>query len=301
MKRNIVLAAAASAVFASPAFAASFAGMTLGDFTVTLFDLNPDDGIAPGIVWNGDSSGLGRSFLSGQAYDTAGPDNQHYWNSGGRPWSNVSESAATALSRASASVASTAATDPTLDATLTARGSALDAPAGSYSLFNATADVEAPFTLSAGTLAVFSARAVGDAVTTAGRVPGAGTESAHGDARLQVFGTAPGNSNSFGSQSVFDYASVNAEFDSALTYNTSSGQFEVAYSGESRGASAVLTVSYLNYEDAAKDGRLYAGVFVSGQTVATPVPEPQTWALMLAGLGIVGLLAGRRSDCASRG
>ena len=37
-----------------------------------------------------------------------------------------------------------------------------------------------------------------------------------------------------------------------------------------------------------------SGVFLSATTAVTPVPEPETWALMLAGLGLVGQLARRR-------
>lgn len=37
-----------------------------------------------------------------------------------------------------------------------------------------------------------------------------------------------------------------------------------------------------------------SGVFLTGVTAVAPVPEPETWALMLAGLGVVGRLARRR-------
>ena len=37
-----------------------------------------------------------------------------------------------------------------------------------------------------------------------------------------------------------------------------------------------------------------SGVFLSAATAVTPVPEPETWALMLAGLGLLGQFARRR-------
>lgn len=41
------------------------------------------------------------------------------------------------------------------------------------------------------------------------------------------------------------------------------------------------------------DGGIYAGAF---KFTAAPVPEPETYALMLAGLGIVGFMASRRKQ-----
>jgi hypothetical protein len=40
--------------------------------------------------------------------------------------------------------------------------------------------------------------------------------------------------------------------------------------------------------------RTGAGANFNGQLVLTPVPEPETYALLLAGLGIVGFVASRR-------
>ena len=42
--------------------------------------------------------------------------------------------------------------------------------------------------------------------------------------------------------------------------------------------------------------RVSSGANFNGQLVLTPVPEPETYALMLAGLGIIGFVAARRKS-----
>ena len=63
--------------------------------------------------------------------------------------------------------------------------------------------------------------------------------------------------------------------------NARPGNFEVLISGAAAG--------YLN------GGGPYAG-FYTAQVLAAPIPEPETYAMMLAGLGLLGLRARRRRD-----
>ena len=51
MARLSVLIAALAALAVAPVQAASFASASLTDFKITLFDLNPADGIKPGITF----------------------------------------------------------------------------------------------------------------------------------------------------------------------------------------------------------------------------------------------------------
>ena len=52
---------------------------------------------------------------------------------------------------------------------------------------------------------------------------------------------------------------------------------------------------YVNLHNAAYPGGAIRGQLQYVGTVAPPIPEPATYALMLAGLGVVGLLAARRN------
>ena len=51
MARLSALFAALAALAVAPVQAASFASASLSDFKITLFDLNPADGITPGITF----------------------------------------------------------------------------------------------------------------------------------------------------------------------------------------------------------------------------------------------------------
>ncbi|MCP4635082.1 MAG: PEP-CTERM sorting domain-containing protein [Methyloversatilis sp.] len=52
----------------------------------------------------------------------------------------------------------------------------------------------------------------------------------------------------------------------------------------------------IGYFQAGEEGQAPAGGFISGFVPTAPVPEPETYALMLAGLGLIGLAARRRAQ-----
>lgn len=52
----------------------------------------------------------------------------------------------------------------------------------------------------------------------------------------------------------------------------------------------------IGYFQAGEEGQAPAGGFIGGFVPTAPVPEPETYALMLAGLGLIGLAARRRAQ-----
>ena len=160
MARLNALFAALASLAVAPVQAASFSSASLSDFTITLFDLNPADGITSGITFAepyfGDSASVsaqsGGDFRSSSVTGT-GP---------------FDLSVSTALSSASAAVAGTGPDNVT---SLTASGSALGtlSPGGSSSYSsNASAPSSSSFTVTANTLVSFSAFANVEATTTSG-------------------------------------------------------------------------------------------------------------------------------------
>jgi hypothetical protein len=74
-------------------------------------------------------------------------------------------------------------------------------------------------------------------------------------------------------------------------------ELSLQYSGRSPGDKTVeqmLSVSFVNATDRAMDGLLLAEASASGNAFASAVPEPSTYALMLAGLAGVAFAARRR-------
>jgi hypothetical protein len=62
---------------------------------------------------------------------------------------------------------------------------------------------------------------------------------------------------------------------------------EQGYSGESLSFDGVIQLSYNNASDLSVSGRLMRSVQAGGATPLAPVPEPATWALWAAGLGLM--------------
>jgi hypothetical protein len=64
-------------------------------------------------------------------------------------------------------------------------------------------------------------------------------------------------------------------------------------SGESNSFSGTISVTYANLSDTAVEGFMYAQAYASGQSTV-PVPEPETYLMLLAGLAGVGAVVRRR-------
>jgi PEP-CTERM motif len=248
MARLSALVAVVAALAVAPVQAASFASASMSDFRITLFDLNPTDGITPRITfpspYQGDGAAAQADNRESFAPDGTGPFNL-----------NV----ATALSSARAVFNGTG---PTNITSMTTSGSARGAPGSSYST---NASMFSDFTVTANTRVEFSALAKAEATTTIGQDPFGGSEQALAGA---FFNNVVG---------------VAANF----------------FPGESPGtvsSAGVVTLSFSNLTGGDMVGGLDINVGVQG--FSSTVPEPETYAMMVAGLGLLSFMLRRRRAAA---
>ena len=260
MARLTTLFAAVAALAVAPVQAASFASASLSDMKITLFDLNPADGIKPGITFD-----LRANTASVSAEDNANSRSSRAFGTG-----PFDLSVTTPRSSASAAVAGRGPANVT---SLTASGSALGplAPGGfSFFLARASSPDSSDFTLTANTRVKFSGRANLEAITTLG-----GDEDAFASALLDAFGPGPD-----GSGSQFGHAFLDARI--------SGGAAGVSLS------EGLLTVRFDNQTGGDLVGRLSRDASTIGSS--SVVPEPETYAMMVAGLGLLGFMLRRRAS-----
>ena len=288
MKTKIVCAAAAALLAAGPALADSSASATLGPLTLTLIDLNPLDGVTPWVSFAGSSG----SYTYANAYTSApyGYDNTD--NHGSGAWGSSASAATTSLAQASAAISGSGTLAGT---TLAASGSAanpVSANPWDYAYFQGYAygpDVGSQsFTLSANTLMVVQGAGSFVASTTGGySLTYYYGEYVNASVSLQLSG--PASSGGIGGYQN-SYDQIGASFYSSAYWDGTG----YVLTGASASDARTLGVSFLNLTGTEMTGTMSAQVNVWGQTYANPVPEPETWALMLAGLAAVGSLARRR-------
>lgn len=299
VKLGLIAAAVAMAFTSTAATAASYSSATLGPISVTLIDLNPMDGILPSISFNNNSGYANYVYASAN-------DNIYYFGQaassfGSSIGSDNTQSLASSQSGATATISSgndeLSLADTSLSATGYANGSNVS---GSYSYYSAEAYVpyyyyyNTAFTLSANTGVIFTADAVVSATTTIGYQEGWGNESAFAYASLGVSGSSPTTNN--GSQSSSSSTGIGVSYTYSYVYNAQTGAFEyVDYRGQSSTNSENLSAVFTNFTNSDKVAYFNASTSVNGYSYVASVPEADSYALLLAGLGLIGLVTRRKA------
>jgi hypothetical protein len=265
-----------------PATAASSSSASIGPLTVQFFDLDPMDGVAPAIVFARSNSGAANhagafAYQSGTVYgDSRGV-------TAADPWAPEGVVVSLGVARAAAAIVGPGTFDGT---TLSASGSSADftsAIQGYFAQYSAIAsapdylqsEVNTRFTLSAHSVVVISAHASVDAAVTS-HVNGQ-ADFAKASAYMSIGGVGGGGG---GTQSSSDLL----------------GAGYGAYLGDPFSETGVrlISVSFVNNTGGDLRGEFHLTATAFGATFATPVPEPQTCALTLAGLFALGGAVRRR-------
>jgi hypothetical protein len=280
----------------SAALAGATSSATLNGFTVTLYDLNPGDGVAPSIAFTL-AQGLYGSYVRTSATDRAiGSQADNAWSL--QPFGPAQADSAVGLAQSSAAISGSLANGLRLSAQGSAGGTLTPGFGSDYAASAATASSEysynsLSFLLSPNTLAVFGGTYDLFAQTTVGLVSVQQppytqySESANASVTVTVNGVGPSGS---GTQNNSQNQSLNAGY--TTSYNPQTGQW--VYTGQTFSLlDAQLAASFTNASDAAITGFLTLSLGVSGySSVLTAVPEPSTYLLMLAGVAV--LIARRR-------
>jgi len=275
--------------------AASYSNASLGPITITLYDLNPTDGILPSIYWN-NSIYNNNNYVSTNAYDLAINNYQSNAQWGALIGTSNSVTASSNNSTATASVVGGVDPQTVEGVALNASGHSLggnsqhEASALSPYYFNT------PFILSAYTTVVFSAFASVNAETTVGG-DALGQEYATAYAGLSVSGGSQlGGSGGQGSSSYYD---ILAGSTSSYIWNDATQSYDFVISGQNKSNSGIVGVAFTNLKNTTIDGYFLAQVSANGNSsVATSVanvPEADSYALMLIGLGVVSSVIRRKS------
>lgn len=275
--------------------AASYSSASLGPITITLYDLNPSDGILPSIFWNNNIFST-NNYVSTNAYDHTLQVYQSNSNYGTLIGTNNSVSANSINSSATATVIGGVDPQSVEGVTLNVSGHSLggnsehQASAFSPYYFNI------PFTLSANTTVVFSAFASANAETTVGG-DSFGQEYATAQAGLSVSGGQLGGS---GSQSSSSYYDAFASSTSSYVWNDATQSYEFIISGQNKSNSGLVGVAFTNLTNKTMDGYFIANAFANGNSSVassvTSVPEADSYALMLVGLGLISSVIRRKSN-----
>ena len=274
MKRLNLVIAALAAMVSLPVMAASSASASLGPITVTLFDLDPFDAIAPSITFAGPGMGSD-SYVNTWASEAIPSGGSNSPLGGGAPWAPVSTSDTAGGASASASISGPGMASLT---SVSASGSAADVfgpPTNNAQYYGVAHPMlgYSSFALTAKTLLIISAPA---SIAAAASGP-AGYYSHYASADVYLSLHGPGASGGGSQSSVDQLAYTNYAYNSSFSHTDS----------------RLLGASFVNLTTGPLSGYLYNYSAVYGLTSA-PVPEPGTYAMLLAGLGLVGSMVRRR-------
>ena len=292
MKRLATIAAAVACLVAAPAFAASTATATLDNIQITLYKLNPLLAGTTSITFNDTALNYG-NYVYALAFDNQSGQTSSVNASGTSAFNPVSVNTL-GVSNAWAS-ANVAGPGTAIGSSLSASGTALGTATGSaHSNFQASADssyyYNQNFTLSANTMAVFSVTASLSTAVTATFDPATSNQPEHAAASGWLSIDGAGTLGT-GTQSTRDDQSVASDSQRVADPSCSSGY---CYVGQSQSHSTGLSGSFINATANTLAGNMYAYASVSGYSNAALVPEPSSYALMLAGLAGIGFIARRR-------
>lgn len=269
-----LLAAAALTLAATSAFADASADARLTDLTITLFDLNPADGIAPSVSFASGSAGTSLATALGS---TQLPT---YYDSAAQ-YGGTAFGSASAATTPNPSVGATGivAGDPTVGSGLLS-SSAFARPAGfAYGEGDAyigNGGGSVTFTLSPDTVLVITGHATANSFADLSSP----YEASQAYAYLSLEGYVAGGLQSSHS-GLAELAGNNGQYPT-----TASGQSDLAVSFVNGSATTSATGGFLGYVSA------YAQ---SSPPPTPPIPEPSTGALWLVGLAALGMAARRRA------
>ncbi|WP_020182790.1 FxDxF family PEP-CTERM protein [Methylotenera sp. 1P/1] len=125
---------------------------------------------------------------------------------------------------------------------------------------------------------------------------GAGTNASvawtYADANgLRIYQAGLTTDTTFNGSVAYDPNSVRIKSDLSVTEGN---PFSAFYLIKTDAINYTLGANALGFFQAGEEGQSPAGAFISGYVAVTTVPEPESYAMMLAGLGVMGAVARRR-------
>ncbi len=268
----------AAAMLQQPVAAQSVARASVSDFHFSLRDLDPGDGIAPALLFTGNQAALA-SQLHAYVYAGSLATQQDQTSRSEFPYEAISLGLHGADSSVSLSVSGSDLFGTVLRSTLSASG---DGANWNRAFGNASVD-NIGFRLTPHTELLLSANADLWAGTPGAGLARAGEGvSAVGMLALSFHAGADWSSR-------YAYQNVHAE--------TLWDGSDYRFAGSNMASLAPISLSFANTGAAYGDGLLSLSASTSGNgwtALPAPVPEPSGVSLLLAGLGLLGLCAGRR-------